>query len=79
MEARSAAFEAAFGPIRPQLEALDRAQAEALRAYEDLMAEAVEDYGLLRHLRQGWQDGCARPACSASLPGPGSAPISTGS
>lgn len=79
MQVRSAAFEAAFGPIRPQLEALDRAEAEALRAYEDLMAEAVEDYDLLRHARQGSQDGRARPACFTSLTGPGSAPISTGS
>lgn len=44
MEQRSAAFEAAFGPIRPELDALDTAEKLALRAYEDLMDEAVDEY-----------------------------------
>lgn len=61
MEARSAAFEAAFRPIRPELEALDRAEAQALRAYEDLMEEAVEDYGVLARPRHERQDCRAMP------------------
>ncbi|WP_439572838.1 thioredoxin family protein [Phreatobacter sp.] len=47
MEQRSATFEAAFQPIRSELDALDRAERQALRAYTDLMDEAVDEYRIL--------------------------------
>lgn len=56
MEQRSAAFEAAFRPIRPELDALDRAERQALRAYEDLMDEAVDEYRILTRRRDRARD-----------------------
>lgn len=62
MERRSHEFERIFAPFRPALDALSRAEQTAIQAYEDMMAEALDEYAVERAREP---QGCRAPAVGA--------------
>lgn len=62
MERRSREFERIFAPFRPALDALTQAEQSAIRAYEDIMAEALDEYAAERAREP---QGCRAPAVGA--------------